>query len=788
MRQLTAFASYFDNLGALLIGRARFYNMDGSPAEVFHRDSVGRYVTGGSVVFTNSSGQLEPQVFFDDHDYLVVFDKYIGGGTMAEDDDPESWEEQGSAVDQYNTIGIELSGGSMRVVSTIDGLRSTRPVGNSEIVLLTGYNRAGDKPSIYYQWNQNATSQDNGGSVIKVTEPEEVSQGRWVIYDCPEYLDVRHFGAFPLPSIEESQEQRNAIQLAYNYAHGMGRGIYFPANVVANYFDISGLTLIGVDSHPSARIFCKSGMSSTVSSIKSVYCTNSEDYAGQINLAGATVRTSWGGDSSSVWFNPSAKLIMDSPIYTLSKSWSGIAVEIETYTSGCTFDGCEISSAGKIDDAVTIQNCELKSAWFSDDYNWQNLTSLSNTIVLKNCKDANTYILLKNKQNERNYGDLEEKTISNVTLLDGCVAENAAFTDVTLAGNSELHNISGNVLLTGSTPELNWIDCWMTITSVVNAIGTFQFRRGSLTSSSTLTIAGGSVFVDVSINAQLDCRNDLKLDRCDINQPVKGIRLNATRNDIFSTLSIQMESGRLDGIINCNRFFDGGYLAVIPLGVAPGTTPVATLAISITGNYSDHDFWDDSAFNGVSHTTSGKIVYEGNYGGCPGNRASYRSGLSFKMKVPGQTWGAITDPALDQDDNSIWMVNDNRSQDNSTPERQFWWSIKINRTHNFDTLKIWRCKYLNYNRTVRIKGLFAADFTATNGELVSFSFNPYTWQRQVGPAPLDEKVQQETMTFQQVASSYYGPNLSGTYPSRLTKLISGASQLNGSQLWEYEVI
>lgn len=785
MRQLTAFASYFDNLGALLIGRARFYNMDGSPAEVFHRNSAGKYVTGGSVVFTNSSGQLEPQAFLDDHDYLVVFDKYIGGGTMAEDDDPESWEEQGSAVDKYNTIGIELSGGAMRTLATIDGLRSTRPVGNSEIVLLTGYNRAGDKPSIYYQWNQNATSQDNGGSVIKVTEPEEVSQGRWVIYDCPEYLDVRHFGAFPLSSVEESQEQRNAIQLAYNYAHGMGRGIYFPANVVANYFDISGLTLIGVDSHPSARIFCKSGMSSAVSDIKSVYCTNSEGYAGQINLAGATVRTSWGGDSSSVWFNPSAKLIMDSPFYTSAKYWSGIAVEIETYTSGCTFVGCEISSAGKIDGAVTIQNCELKSAWFASDYDWQDLTSYSNIIVLKNCKDANTYILLKNKQYEQNYGDLEEGTISNVTLLAGCIAENAAFTNVTLAGNSELHNISGNVLLTGVTSDHNWIDCWITITSTSTPIGSLQLRRGELGSSTALTILNDSVLIDVDINAEFTCYDDLKLDRCTINSPVTGIRVNAIRNDIFSTLTVRMEDSKLWARVSCNRFFSGGYLAVIPVGTPPLTV---VLDIALTGNYSDHDFWDDSAFDGVNHTTSGKIVYEGNYGGCPGNRASYCSGLDFKLKAPDQSWGAITDQALNQDDNSIWMIYDLRSANNTPLELQFWWSIKINRTHNFDTLKIWRCKYLNYNRTARIKGVFTADFTAANGEFVSFSFNPYTWERLVGPAPLDEKVQQETMTFQQVANSYYGDNNSDLHPSRLTRLVSGWSQPLGSQIWEYEVV
>ena len=84
--------------------------------------------------------------------------------------------------------------------------------------------------------------------------------------------------------------------------------------------------------------------------------------------------------------------------------------------------------------------------------------------------------------------------------------------------------------------------------------------------------------------------------------------------------------------------------------------------------------------------------------------------------------------------------------------------------------------------------MFTANFTATNGEVVSFSFNPYTWQQGIGPAPQDEKVQQETLSFQQVASSYYGPNNADTYPSRLARLLSGADELMGSQLWEYEVV
>ena len=709
MRQLTAFASYFDNLGALLIGRARFYNMDGSPAEVFAINSQGHYSTLGSVVFTNSSGQLTPQVFLGDHDYLVIFDKYVGGGTMSEDTEEESWEEQGSAIDQYNTLGVVLEGGATRSVNTIADLRETAPIGDNEVVLLLGYNSVGDVEPIYYRWNKTSTIPDNKGSFIKV---DDIAQGRWYFVDCPEYLDVRHFGAFPLETIEEDAVQRASIQLASNYAEGMGRGLYFPATYTANYFDVSNLELIGVDSHPNARVFAKSGTAARLSGIKNVHCVSAEDYLGEITLLGSTVKTSWGANSQSVRFSPTSKLVMDGEILASGKSWSGIAVEIETYTSGCTFDGCEIVSAGKIDSAVTIENCELKSSWFASDYDWSDLTSYSNMIVLKNCKDANTYILLKNKQNESNYGDLEESTISGVTLLAGCIAENAAFTDVTLAGNSELRNVSGNVLLTGTTPNCNWIDCWLTITSTASPLNSVQFRRGQIASSSALTLLGASQFVDVDISGSINCYSDLRLDHCNVYQPVLGLSVDAIRNDVFSTLTIRQNGGTLTGEISCNRFFPTGFLAVEPYG----TTDEINLAISITGNYSSHDFWDDSAFNGVSHSCTGTIVYEGNYGGCPGNYGYSIENLTYEKVIPDNSWPLnIANEAYDQPNNSLWLVRDNRKV-NTDDCLQLWWSLKANRTIDTDDLGIWRCKNLHYYRGFSCFASATGQIARSNGE------------------------------------------------------------------------
>ena len=783
MRQLTAFASYFDNLGALLNGRARFYNSDGSPAVVYAWDnSTQRFIENGSIVFTNSSGQLEPQVFLGNHDYLIVFDKYVGNGRMTEDDDSESWEEQGSAIDKYNTIGIELSGGAIRAVSTIADLRQTPGLDAFEVIELMGYYESGDKPIIYYKWNPFISGDDNGGSIIKV---DDVAAGRWELVSCPEYLDVRHFGAFPMQGIEENADQRYNLTNAYTYAHSQGCGVYFWADDTHAYYDISGANLIKVDSHPLARLFCVENISGTsISDIKEVHLVGQEYgelATGEITLQGEVVRTSWGEETDWVVFDPSVKLIMDAGISTSTRVWEGIEVEILAYTSGCVFTDCLITSNGKINQSVTITNCEIKQEWFADDYNWGNLTSYQNNVRFQNFKDANVYIIVKNKQNEVDYGDLEGKTISSIVLLADCALENAVFSTVALQGSSNLKNVAGTIVLQGANVSHSWVDCWIEITAFAGSISSFSLLRGSIEGLVSI-ITSSAVLEDSKIDCLFHIEGTANLSNCRLLKNLQAYEILAKCCDVYAQFQILANDSKLKGKIQCCRFLDGGKVAVLP----NGQTSI-NCELSMTGNYSDHDFWDDSDFDGVTHTTTGKIVYEGNYGGCPGNQATNRAALSFKIKTPDGTWGAVTNQALNQDDNSIWMVNDTRYQENTTPERQFWWSIKINRTHDFDTLKLWRCKYLNYSRTIRVKGLFTADFTAASGEIVSFSFNPYTWQQWIGPAPRNEKVQQETFSFQQVASSYYGSNYSGTYPSRLARLVSSASQLNGHQAWEYEV-
>lgn len=488
MRQLTAYASYCNNLGELLIGRARFCNLDGSPAQVFGIDNATQqFISLGNVVFTNSSGQLTPQVFLENHDYLIFFDKYIGDGTMAEDDDPESWEEQGSARDYYNTLGVELLSPATRTIDTVADLHTSIPLEGDEIVLVYGYNSPGDKPPIFYQWDPVSTAQDDGGSVIKV---DSVATGRWVFQEPPEKLDVRHFGAFPSSGSTENPEQRYAIQRAGIYAYTHGCGLYFYADEFAVFYDISGLTIHDVDCKSSARLYSVDpNIKSYIVGIEQIFLGGSG--TGRIELIAPTVRTSWENGYHYADLNPSEKLIVDAPLYGIPRQWSGIIVEMGVYCGpNMTFDNCEIVSRGVISGNITLKNIDIKTEWFTDGYSWTDLSMINCTVRLHNCKDATTYVTLKNKNSEADYGDLGEQTVTGVTLLAGCVAENACFVNVTIQGATELHNVTGTVLTNANNlPQLNAIDCWLTFADASDFTLTgLTLNRGAISASNKMFV------------------------------------------------------------------------------------------------------------------------------------------------------------------------------------------------------------------------------------------------------------------------------------------------------------
>lgn len=647
MRQLTAYASYLDNLGAPLVGRARFYNLDGSEAVVYSLDNATQtYEEIGAIVFTNSSGQLEPQVFLADHDYLVVFDKYIGAGTMSEDDDSESWEEQGSAVDRYNTLGITLEGDSVRCIATMADLRSTTAVSGDhpEVVLLLGYNESGDKEPIYYKWNAYNTGSpisDDGGSVVKVSG---VDLGRWEMVGCPRYLDVRHFGAFPMQGIVPDQAQNNAIQLAGNYAHSNNCGLYFDTTPTAAYYDISGLTLYDVDSNPDAECFAKTGESSTVNGIVSIHLVTDTGCTGRIDLNSEELRTSWSQDSTFGRFMQTSRLVVDAKInygVGVPVTFTNLRVDILTDPGDTvTFDNCHITAIGAISGPIDIENCELKTEWFEDNYDWDDLVSIGNTILLRNCKDADTYILLKNKQSEVDYGDLGEQQVTDAAFGAGALVENCYGT-ASLAGDAELHNVTLELTSVANSSSINAVDAWLTLDSAVVLAG-LQILRGSITGPVNVIINGDTRLEDTAVDVTL------------VVHDTDPVYINCVFNSNFTQFAEYVDL--LAKYVLGGRMEHCELNAVFSLGTVD--TGIDTLARFV---WKDNHATVANPINVadlVSHldnTNQQEYTYEGNTGTFLKTRAPAVFATSFTTNDPGNH-GWVVSPDFDNQDVELFVV------------------------------------------------------------------------------------------------------------------------------------
>lgn len=425
MRPLTPFVSYLDNAGHPLVGRVRFCNPNSSPAEVFTRSGT----TLGSSVFTDSSGRLVSQPYLDDHDYLMFFDKYTGHATMTEDEDDDSWEPQGSSFDNYNTIGVDTTNATVKTVATIEGLRHTLPTTATEFdgkrfVTLLGYETAGDKPAINYVWDPESTEDDDGGSVIKVNA---MYTGRWVLAECPRYLDVRHFGAFPSSSSSAYPEQRYAVNNAGLYAHANDCGLYFGANETEVYYDISGLTLFDVECH-GAELFAVDGTSSVISDAKDVRVGGST--SGSVAISGKKLYASWAEDYPNVTFSPSEVMVLDATVS--QTAFSNVRVEVLVNTSGKTFTNCELISDGKLG-INTFRSCKLTGSMFLSGGLITPDVDDSVSIDVDDFNDTGLFLRMWNQQSSVVI-DMHEKFVSRTWVTkDNVYWKNAVFNEANYA-------------------------------------------------------------------------------------------------------------------------------------------------------------------------------------------------------------------------------------------------------------------------------------------------------------------------------------------------------------------
>lgn len=685
---------YYDLQGKPLAGCVQFMLKDGNTvAPIFDGDMVPL----SNPQLTDILGRTVNQVFIDAEVISYMY-KYVGRGTLAEEEalgidtsDESKWSLQytveSAAIDTRSIEGTSAAG-----VPDIDTLREldvaeVPEIYGHKIVTLHGYYEAGDCEAVNYIWDNDSTLNDDNGSVIA---PNNRLTGRWILVRPTEHCDSRHFGVFPQDSVDADIDHSTRITQLISYCNTCSIKPYFNGSQAYPYFIYNSIAYNSrntIDVSDDTKFVDKG----TGNRFYGEWNGNPYFVNANTKLNSKFVRHSW--HIGSYDSDGTVQYIVDSTWSPVFLSNIEAVLEISPASSS-QFNDCEMTSNEKITNSVVLENMTIHTDWFADNYNWGNLSMYNCNIILQNCKDANTYVLLKNKQNEADYGDLGEQTLSNTQLLPNAIAENAAFNNVTLVGDTELHNISGTVMLSGSAYNLNFVDCWLTITNSSQIVmDNIAWRRGSVTAT-----------------AQIQPLTSLMLDNVEVNAPFYSIGVEAqmygcsirTTQHLFRDVQIidcrifsairqypqyKMPSHGYDGYYWCGMYSGNTFIgenAKIMLAPIPGVDYSSLhlgLETKICNNVSDHNFVDDTLWQGVTKagwSSTQDFRYEGNKGGCPvfEDEITYTmpyiytgwvdDRTSFCSNVPGTT-----------DSTGCWIVRDGRSASGNNVAYDVYWVLNF---------------------------------------------------------------------------------------------------------------
>lgn len=478
------------------------------------------------------NGLPSTQVMLADGDYTVRFYEYVGYGNMESDENSDSWRLYKTELVTQNVLnGGNDTLGVFATVTTIEELKNLELPSDGSVVGVVGYYDNEDCPLRYYVWHENGNYVDDGGVVIK---SNLVSNGAWVMKIPGTYIDVRWYGDIPYNTSEgltSNLGQRTKAATAANKYH---KDLYFPAYGKGSsngFYMFDGSNTVSVNKD----IICDTGVRFTVKEgtvgtqvtchefldcDKYLFVSEVGKTIGGYTLTADWINVGWYGSDKATATGARVGYIIENMHTPMSISNANVKIVSQEYA--LTMTNCEVVECNKLlTNDVVLYDMTVHTDWFTDNYNYNTKLQLYNCrIELENCKDANTYIILKNIQGDYDYGDLEEQSI-NATVHPGGTLENC-YGSITVSGpgNIEFHNVTLSVNGLGSSNSINAVDSWLTFVNATT-LGALQLRRGSVAGGG-LTLVGNSMIENADI-------------RTDIN--TTGIKLVVRDSNIYSKIT-----------------------------------------------------------------------------------------------------------------------------------------------------------------------------------------------------------------------------------------------------------
>jgi len=145
-----------------------------------------------------------------------------------------------------------------------------------------------------------------------------------------------------------------------------------------------------------------------------------------------------------------------------------------------------------------------------------------------------------------------------------------------------------------------------------------------------------------------------------------------------------------------NKFLDKARICLSPDSGVDYSKSIVGVIGSYCNNFSDHNFVDDSAWNGITfrsrHTSSMK--YEGNVGGCPVGEIKVAREIQYTdLWQPSSPASYKTVPDQCHSGTGMWIVNDWRSGGDTYTATSVYWVLNMDSVP-FDVSNLFRLKYI----------------------------------------------------------------------------------------------
>lgn len=641
-RNFDTWNKYTDNNGKVLKGCVMF-NVKGGNTQAPIYDEDGTPLD--NPILTDSYGRTDKQVFVDS-DVTAYFYKYIGTGTYTTPTEDESVDEATIdvhddtlwslqyTVDSVLETTISVTGNNVDAVASISDLRgidveTVTTVSGESVICLLGYDEPGDKEPVYYIWDPESTEQDDGGSVIKCSEPV----GRWKLVKPTEHCDCRHFGIFPSNSTVGLTNYTNRIVALVSYCNSYGIRPYFVTNHDYRYYWISNAYISSVneiDVGQNVQFECAGTNTLYVPRI------NGDPYfhGGTVNLYTDYVKSSWGGNAVSKYSNRSgATYLVDSAVSGLVLS--GWTVEVQYPLSGASLASCVIKGMGSVSESAisscTVDGNELLSE--GNSYSSMKLTgnmfsgqpsvgavSGCHADIVDFSNKVDLYLEITGKQNQIDY-DWQSivlyynyKPVGSVVDADrtvaGFVSTSTGYSSFNESSSPHVYTFTdckANIRLDGTAGSVYYFKNFTGSVNFVNYDYAFDvvFENSSVTLTSSLTaatvqvkdssivISGNKAVNSLSVkNSYFDAGNVTATNFTSLGSILVGTGPISTKNCLVKDTQINVaingseyKQSESDGFYVISCFFDNDiFNAQYSIAASQGPTKVAGTWTNNVGN------------------------------------------------------------------------------------------------------------------------------------------------------------------------------------------------------------